>query len=538
MAAPDGTLTPSERIEWSVARNGVGQLGTMGLHGGPQLFTRFVAPEKLDAWTAVGRTAFYPVSVTGTTPGPFGEAQIDRGESWVTLTSCNEGVSQVTAFAPDLCQYNQATTSIYWIDAQWIFPASVVAECGRPHVLTTTVFRRTNGTPLAGWIVRYTVGSGGSLGYEGGNAVDARTDAAGRASVEVSPSQAGGGVTQVGVTIIRPQSVGPSAIPLVELARGAAAITWSANAPAVAPGLPAAPTAPSLPGPPIGPVPLSPPPTAAPAPVPIGPPPISPEPPSNTNITQPSPYTPPPAGRPRLEATLRATSAEQVAVGQYVSYELTITNRGDGVARNIKIVDRFDPGLRHDGDLNNTHVIEFDKSRIRELAPNDSERFALTFKLVDSGKHCHEVTVTADGSEPAVQQACVTATQAALEVKISGEHTRVVGDITTFSIAVRNIGTSAAANVVLRVQFDQPIEPIIESGASRLDDGSVAVQLERELTANERRIFRLQGRCRTQSTHACARASVTASGGVVSQDEACIEILPAISGGAPGVGGP
>ena len=30
VAAPDGTLTPNERIEWSVARNGVGQLGTHG----------------------------------------------------------------------------------------------------------------------------------------------------------------------------------------------------------------------------------------------------------------------------------------------------------------------------------------------------------------------------------------------------------------------------------------------------------------------------------------------------------------------------
>ena len=63
VAAPDGTLTPNERIEWSVARNGVGQLGSMGLHDGGQLFTWWVAPEKIDPWTAVGRTAFYPISV-------------------------------------------------------------------------------------------------------------------------------------------------------------------------------------------------------------------------------------------------------------------------------------------------------------------------------------------------------------------------------------------------------------------------------------------------------------------------------------------
>jgi uncharacterized repeat protein (TIGR01451 family) len=527
VAGPDGAMAPNERIEWSVARNGVGQLGNMGLHDGGQLFTWWVAPEKIDPWTAVGRTAFYPISVEGMTPGPYGDAKIDRGESYVTLTSCAEGVSQVTAFAPELCQYNQATTSIYWIDAQWTFPASVVAECGKPHVLTTTVFRRTNGTPLAGWIVRYTVGSGGSLGYEGGNTIDARTDALGHASVEVSPSQSGGGVTQVGITIVRPQTVSPNTIPLVELARGAAAITWSANAPPVAPGIPLGPSAaPSLPPPPpMAPTPLGPP-TSGPAPAPSSGPPPSLEPtPANTIPTQPSPYTPAPAGRARIEATLRATSPEQVAIGQFVSYELTITNRGDGVARNVKVTDEFDTGLTHEGDVRNTHNIE---KPVRDLAPNDSERVTLTFKLVESGRQCHRVTVTADGADPQKLQGCAAAIQAAIGVKISAPVRRVVGEVAEFSATIRNTGTSPATNVELRVQFDPAIEPVIESGVSRLDDGSVAIRLDRELAASERRVFRLQGRCRNPSTHACVRASVTALGGAVSQDEACLEILPAM----------
>jgi uncharacterized repeat protein (TIGR01451 family) len=532
-------MTPNERIEWSVARNGVGQLGSMGLHDGGQLFTWWVAPEKIDPWTAVGRTAFYPISVEGTTPGPYGDAKIDRGESYVTLTSCTEGVSQVTAFAPALCQFNQATTSIYWIDAQWSFPSSVVAECGKPYVLTTTVFRRTNGTPLAGWIVRYTVGSGGSLGYEGGNTIDARTDALGHASVEVSPSQSGSGVTQVGITIVRPQSVSPNTIPLVELARGAAAITWSANAPPVAPGIPLAPTsAPSLPPPPVEPPPLAPPPTSGPAPMPSsGPPPSLQPTPANPNAAQPSPYTPPPAGRARIEATMRATSAEQVAVGQFVSYELTIANRGDGVARNVKVADEFDAGLTHEGDVRNTHNIE---KAVRDLAPNDSERVTLTFKLVEGGRQCHRVTVTADGSDPAKQQGCVTAVQAAIGVTIRAPIRRVVGEVAEFNVAIRNTGTSAATNVVLRVQFDPAaaIEPVIENGLSRLEDGSVAVQLG-ELAANEKRVFPLRGRCRNPSTRALARASVTALGGAVSQDETTLEILPAMPDSPPpGAGGP
>jgi hypothetical protein len=193
---------------------------------------------------------------------------------------------------------------------------------------------------------------------------------------------------------------------------------------------------------------------------------------------------------------------------------------------------RFDHGLTHLMDTLNKHAIR--KPNIRELAPNDSERIPLTFQVVEAGRQCFQATVTADGSEPATQQACATGTQASLEVKISGEHTRAVGDTTTFSVSIRNTGSTGAANVELRVAFDQAIEPIIESGMERLQDGSVLVRLDGELAPGEKRSsLRLQGRCRAESRHACAKATVSSMGGATSLDEACLEILPAISG--PGV---
>ena len=234
---------------------------------------------------------------------------------------------------------------------------------------------------------------------------------------------------------------------------------------------------------------------------------------------------------------MRATSAEQVAVGQMVRYEVTITNRGDGVAQNVRVADEFDLGLSHEKDLQNTHKVD---KPIRPLAPNDSEVVALSFTVVQGGRQCHRVTVTGDGSDPVKLEGCATGIQAAIEVRITGAVRRVVGEVAEFNATIKNTGTSAATNVVLRVQFDPSaaIEPVIENGLSRLDDGSVAVQLG-ELALSERRVVRLQGRCRNPSAHACARASVTALGGAVSQDEACLEILPALpSSPPPGTGGP
>src|SRR4029079_11305838 len=142
--------------------------------------------------------------------------------------------SHVTAYAPavDNWPMRQATTTIYWVDAQWALPPSAAAQPGRPHTLTTTVTRRSDGAPLAGWTVRYDVpGGGASLGYASGNSVDVPTDAAGRASVEVSPTSGGGGSSTVGITIVRPPQAGADASPQLEVGRGAATITWGSGAP-------------------------------------------------------------------------------------------------------------------------------------------------------------------------------------------------------------------------------------------------------------------------------------------------------------------
>jgi uncharacterized repeat protein (TIGR01451 family) len=236
-----------------------------------------------------------------------------------------------------------------------------------------------------------------------------------------------------------------------------------------------------------------------------------------------------------LEITLLAKSAEQVPVNEFVSYDLTITNRGDGVARNIVVEDRFDQGLKHPGDTRN--VLAVTKS-VRDLAPNDAETIQLPFQVVAAGQHCHDLTVTADGADRATARGCITGiapAATALEVRVSGPRRATVGDVATFSVGIRNTGTTAASNVEVRIQYPAEVEPILEGGAQRLPDGSVLVRLD-SLAATERRALPIRGQCRGPSNNACVRVNVSA-GGANSYDQACVEILPAISGTFPGATG-
>ena len=156
-------LLANQRVDWSIARNGVGQFTELGFRDYGQLLSWWEAPHKLDNWSATSTTAIVPITLNTSTPDPNDDVPIFRGESWVTVTSAVEGTSVITAYATAYSEFNQATSTIYWVDAQWFFPQPSIVEPGRSHTLTTTLMRRTDGAPLAGWIVRYDV-SGGATG--------------------------------------------------------------------------------------------------------------------------------------------------------------------------------------------------------------------------------------------------------------------------------------------------------------------------------------------------------------------------------------
>jgi hypothetical protein len=520
ICSAQGYLIANQRVEWLLSSSGTGQFVDLGERDQVTLFRPlWDTPTKFDNWYAITSTSFMPVCLDRGTPDPNDDVQILKGDAWITVTSATEGASHVTAYTPAISDWNlrRAIATIYWIDAQWTLPPAAMAEAGRPHVLTTTVLRRTDGAPLAGWLVRYDVAGAASLGYEGGNIVEVPTDAAGRASVEVSPANIGGGSATVGITIIRPPQVGTESAPRLEIGRGATTISWAGGVSAPPSSPPAFSTAPPT--------------STAPAPSPIipgapvdsTPRPTLQEPPAPAGDYAPPPDAPPP-GQARLDVKLRRTSAEQLAVGEYARFEVTVTNIGDGTARGIQVRARFDQGLRHPEAQ--TGEFEVVYPRFRDLPPNDSETIPLTFEVVAGGNQCHEVTVTAQGVEPVRATGCVTGAQAALTITAAGPRSHYVDEIAEFRATIRNTGDVEAKNIELVARCDPALEPAeAERGHERLPDGGIVFRIP-SLAAAASQAFNMTARCRTASNSACTRFTLTADGGVLQRDEACVEILP------------
>jgi hypothetical protein len=558
----DGALLPNRRIEWGVA--GAGRFSELGSAYQVGRFAwPWTVPRKIADNHAIGNTAMSESVLFSGTPDPNDDVPIYRGEAWVTVTSPCEGTSLVTAFAPSLENYNRVTTQIYWVDAQFIFPPSTAAEPGRPHVLTTTVLRRSDSAPLAGWTVRYDVGGGASLGYEGGNFVETKTDAAGRASVEVSPVDSGGGTTNVAVSIYRPAVGGPGGTPPQGLGSNITTITWGGGAPAVVPGVPTAPSlpsngAPGLPGPPTvdpySPNPYTPSAPSLPSapytpsapgssnPYPSAPPvnaPQSTSPPTPT----PEPYAPPAGeqttGRPVLDVQLDAVSAVQVPVGESVRFEVKIANRGNATARGIGLRADFSPGLKHlKAQPGETSIVY---PKVDDLAPGETTSIMLTFELAAEGEQCHTVTVSATGAQPVSKRGCAIGTKPEIEsFRITGLRSAVVGQRADFNMTIRN-GDAMVRDAAVVLKFDPALEPIGLTGQEfeKLQDGSILMRIG-DIGPREQRSFPpIQATCKSQSNNACLRADLASGGNFLTTADACVEILPpAPSGTDGGIFGP
>lgn len=531
-----GYLQTNRRIDWGLGQQGVGQFVQLGDEGETDVLRwPWQRPNKIDNHYAIGYTTPFHTCIKRNAADPADDIQVRPGDAWVSVTSASEGVSRVTAFAPSVDDWaaRKSSAIIYWVDAQWSLPPSVTLPAGQPHTLTTTVTRQSDGAPIAGWIVRYEVTSGGqaTLGYEAGQATDATTDSQGRASIQVSPATAGAGAATVAVTIVRPDTPGAAGGPRINVGSGQATINWTLDAPAT--GLPPI----SQPGPQQPPVFQQP---------------FDPGPPTPGTTPSPPTVTPQPAGRPNLQVQLRRDTPEPIEVGAAVGYTILVRNVGDGPARNIRILDRFDRGLSSPLDSLGRNQIEY--LDMSDLGPGESDQVRVEFDVLEAGPRQTDVTVTADGATEAYDRDTFNARPIQqdppdLRVQMVARPRYTLGEVTDVNDVrgvVENVGVTEATNVVVRIRYDGSLAAVQVEKAL---DGEVLDELAdgyqwtiASLPPGAKRTFRVQSQFVQETVRSCVTLFVSADGGAERASEACYEVLPQIGaspaegGGGPGPG--
>lgn len=439
LCGADGYLIKKEPIEWSLSPDSVGTLVEVDEFNKPlwrKLLHKY--PEKRSGTYAVGRTSTAPQILTRGTLDPRDDIQLHEGQTWISVTSPNEGVSHVTAVAPTAVGWGERrqTATIHWVDGQWMFPPPAITAIGSPQTLTTKVVRSTDGSPVQGWIVRYEI-VGGPAGSTGRQVVEVPTDANGNASVVVTPNSPEPGTSQVNAQVIR---IGRSAgdIPRQTIGQGSTTVTWSGSA-----------------------APSSVPPATVP---PSTLPPVT-TPPTTTPPTSLPPASVPPTLTPANRSLKLSVDAPRtINADGSIPYRIRVENTGSEAVRDVEVY-AFTPfGTEYQ---NSSPQAEDVGGRIRwrfaEIPAGQSQDLEANYKATGKGPIRYLVNANVGGdptAEDYVDTAVVPSRPTApanaesLEIDVSGPNSATVGQQVTHQITVTNRGTEPIRNVNLVDRFD------------------------------------------------------------------------------------
>lgn len=570
----NGQFSPGQPIEWVLSQESVGHFVEVGDECDYLLcHWRHRAPRKLSNNYAIGRTSRHDQVITRGNANPADDVWLMRGQAWISVSSPSEGVSLVTAMAPEAPGWDQRqqTAEIYWVNAQWTLPAPAHVRAGQPHALTTVVTRPGSMAPVAGWIVRYEVAGGSPAAFTsaGDQAIDVVTDATGAATAQILPQMQGAGVTQVRVQIIRPGAASHEPSRLI-VGEGSTTVAWSA------PGLTVTITGPSVAA------------VGATLPYRIDVTNTGDMPATDVTLTYNAPpgvtilnSNPPgsvfgqrvewrlgeltPRAARSFEVNCRAdqqgdfnhcavaqspadnlsaencvltrvmqqslslsmTGPEEAEVGQEVQYVVTVRNEGGVELTDVIVTDRFDEGLQH---AVSASPIE---RPLGTIAPGEQKQFAITFQVTRAGRWCHTMTATTALGQTASARACLTAREApppqltpGLAVRVWGPRDLPVGQVGEYFVEVANTGQTPLTALRVAVSNSPSLQPTTATaGDNRQQVGNQLIWTLERLEVGAARRFQVNCQAVQVDPQARVRAEATSHEQVQHAAEAITQVV-------------
>lgn len=496
LCASDGYLITRQPIEWSISPDSVGTIVEVDQNDKP-LWRHLLrkAPRKFSGQYAVGLTSEIDQVLPRGNPGPQDDIQLAEGQTWITVSSASEGATHITAVSSTTAGWEERrqNATIHWVDGQWLFPTPVV---GGPTggALITRVNRATNGAPIEGWKVRYEILTGTPAAFDanGSQAVEIATNAEGIAAVQITPTAAASGATEVRTQIIR-MGTTPGDLDRLVVGENTTSVTWTDGGAVTIPTLP--------PG------------TAAP----------------------PNEGTPPANLPPTLPASLYV-DIEGPGVtppDAPIAYRITVSNRGSSAAENVEVASDSNGALQFirgvpapvDGPAG-------PRWQIGTLGPGESRSIDAEFQVLRAERVRNCVRATA-GTAAADDCAITEIRASALRVELRGPGTARVNEQIPYQIVVTNLSPQPLDGVLLRDTFGPGLQNAI--GPSPLDWPIGALAASETKTLPIRFTAVAVGR-------QCHTVEVSAADGSRASDEICVEVestpAPSPPPGIPPAGQP
>ncbi len=157
--------------------------------------------------------------------------------------------------------------------------------------------------------------------------------------------------------------------------------------------------------------------------------------------------------QPKLRVeVVQSPSIDKVLKGQEAEFRISVTNTGDGPARDVVVLAKLSPGLSHEsGEKNDDNSFDLP---IREIGPGQREE--LPVMVVDARQGGHQTClvkatspdVIFDPAEAQVEKA-VEVIEPRIKLTLDAPEKRYTDTIATYTLTVENPGTAPARNVRL-----------------------------------------------------------------------------------------
>ena len=227
----DGYFVINQPLEWMLSNDSAGEIIEVGGMN-HSAFNQLVPPssKKIDGKYARGRTGIKNLLLTRGTPTPVDDIELQKGQTYISVSSASPGTSYITGLAPKAEGWDRrrSSTIVHWVDAQWSIPVPASATAGTVFPLTTVISRTSTGGGVENWDVRYTIVGGAPAEFAptGSQTAETKSDRDGRATAQIRQvaGQFAPGTTQVRVDVVRPPLFGE---PELVVESGITSVTWS-----------------------------------------------------------------------------------------------------------------------------------------------------------------------------------------------------------------------------------------------------------------------------------------------------------------------
>ena len=237
----EGKLRIGRKLEWTIAPEPAGSQARFesAVGGNPNGF-RWLFPKYCNQVTdtyAHTISAERAELVHNDTTTLMDDVTVSRGESWITISAEQVGTTKILVGASTETEWDKQYRDIHvhWVDVQWKFPTSLSIPVGTQPILTTSVMRKSDNTPLTDYIVRYRIISNrqATLSTAQNNeqldSIDVHSNDLGQAAVRVTSNQTQAGSVQVLIEIIRPANT-TQQTPDMVIGASSAHVMWNAPA--------------------------------------------------------------------------------------------------------------------------------------------------------------------------------------------------------------------------------------------------------------------------------------------------------------------